>query len=64
MDVSQLVQVYTGRKLETELTFGSKTLGEQNLPPQNVSLACELFLAKHNQGPRDSGSLFTSALAA
>ena len=31
--------------------------GEQNLPPQNVSLACGLFRAENNQGSKDSGSL-------
>ena len=35
-----------------------RSVGEGNLLPQNVSLACELFLAKNNQGPRDSGRKF------
>ena len=33
-------------------------VGEQNLPPQNVSLACRLFQAENNQSPRDSGKNF------
>ena len=34
--------------------------GEQNLPPQNVSLACRLFEAgeKKNLGPKVSGRNF------
>ena len=39
--------------------FVSKTLytilGEQNLLPQNVCLAWEIFQAENNQGPKDSG---------
>ena len=29
-------------------------IGEQNLLPLNVSLACGLFQAENNQGPKDS----------
>ena len=28
---------------------------EQRLPLQSVPLACALFLAENNQGPKDSG---------
>lgn len=31
------------------------TAGEQNSPPQNVSLACKLFPDENNQGLKDSG---------
>ena len=34
------------------------SVGEQNLPPQNVSLAWGLFQADDNQGPKDSGRTF------
>ena len=30
-------------------------VGEQDLPPQNVSLGCRLFSSENNQGPQDSG---------
>lgn len=31
---------------------------EQNLPPQNTSLACVLYWAEKNEGPKDSGRNF------
>ena len=30
-------------------------VGEQDLPPQNISLGCRLFSSENNQGPQDSG---------
>ena len=33
-------------------------VGEQNLPPQYVSLAYRFFQAEKNQGPKDSGRNF------
>ena len=33
-------------------------IGEQNLPPQNVSLAWVLFQAENNQGPKYLGKNF------
>ena len=38
--------------------FHYNIVGEQNLPPQNASLACELFWAENTQGPKDSGKFF------
>ena len=37
-------------------------VGEQNLPPPNISLAFRLFLAKNNQGPKNSGRNFDLSL--
>ena len=34
---------------------GLSSVGEQNVPPQHVSLACRLFQADDNQGSNDSG---------
>ena len=33
-------------------------VGKENLPPQNVSLACKLFWAESNWGPKDTESHF------
>ena len=38
--------------------YYNEVAGEQNLPPQNVSLVCRLFPAENNQGPKDSGRNF------
>lgn len=34
---------------------GLRSVGKQNLIPPNVFLACGLFQAENNQGPKDPG---------
>ena len=38
--------------------YETETVGERNLPPPNASMACGLFQAENNQGPKDSGRNF------
>lgn len=41
-----------------EFNTGFFIVGEQNLPPSNISWAFRVFLAENNQGPKDSGRNF------
>jgi len=42
-------EIFVGRNY-SEVFCWEGPAGEQNLSPQNVSLACQLFLAESNQG--------------
>ena len=41
-----------------EFNTGFFIVGEQNLPPSNISCAFRVFLARNYQGPKDSGRNF------
>ena len=47
-----------------KLSFSVLHCRQQNLPPQNVSLACSLFQGENNQGSKDSGKTLIFPLIA